>query len=53
MAFDALSEASVAGPPLWTGGAFGVEGGLVATGVLAVTVVGLEGLRRKGLGIRG
>jgi hypothetical protein len=51
MTFHALAEASPAGPPLWTGGAFGAEGGLVATVVLVVSIAGLAWYR--GLGVRG
>jgi membrane protease YdiL (CAAX protease family) len=39
--FTSAVRAAVAGPPLFTGGAFGPEGGLVVTGLLFVSCGGL------------
>ena len=42
LGFDTVMKTTVTGPALWTGGAFGPEGGLLVTVLLIVTGVGLR-----------
>jgi len=44
--FSAGAVAQVSGPPLWTGGAFGPEGGLAATLALVMICLVLQALHR-------
>jgi len=42
-----LLALGTAGPPLWTGGLFGPEGGLLATGILLLSLLPLYALLRR------
>jgi membrane protease YdiL (CAAX protease family) len=56
MTFETLTTATLTGPELWTGGAFGPEGGLAASLVLLVSIGGLWLYKQgkgQGLGVRG
>jgi hypothetical protein len=47
LTFGGWAQTRVAGPALWTGGAFGPEGGLLVTLLLITTGLGLWGIRTR------